>query len=175
MSTETLQQVADTTLQKPISLTVDVHARNKVHGWLLRWGIAPKQRVFVIKPIYLGTLVRISKALLSIEFKIPDNNAQKQGALLDVNYEAIVAHSKTMAGIVAMAIVNADKEPDKKLVSFIIRNFTTKEMMAVLAHVLKQMDITSFMTSIISVRGLNVLEIVPPAPVMPASNKEMSL
>lgn len=177
MQKETLKRVSETTLQEPIELTVDVNPASSLHARLQKWGLLPKKRVFVMRPIFLGSLIRISKVLMSVDMKIPDGtNGKPDGAtLLDANYQAIIQHAESLARIVAMAIDNKDREPSGKLVKFIVRNFTTAEMLGVLAHVLKQMDLTSFMSSIISVRGLNVLGNQTAAPVMPVNGKEVSL
>ena len=177
MSQETLARVSETTLQEPVSLSVDIFPGSAWQRKLQQWGWIPKQRVFTIRPIYLGTLVRISKLLLSIEFNLPDGSKDplKAGQLLDTNYQAILQHSHTLASIVALAIQNNDKEPDRQLVAFVLRYFTTQEMMGVLGLVLKQMDLSSFMSSIISVRGLNVLENQTVAPAISANGQEVSL
>jgi len=80
-----------------------------------------------------------------------------------------------MASVVALAIRNCDTPADTRLVNFILRNFTTKELMGVLAIVVKQMDLTSFMSSIISVKGLNVLANQDHAPVTSVNGTGVSL
>jgi hypothetical protein len=175
MEQETLEQVSDVTLDKTLTITVDVQAQSWYRRLLQKWGILPKKRVFELKPAYLGTLVRISRILLSIDLKRFGAKEDQTSHLLEMNYQAIVNHSGHLAEIVALAISNKDKEPPASLVSFIIRNFTTQEMLGVLGLVLKQMDLTSFMSSIISVRGLNVLERQPAAPATPVNGTEVSL
>jgi hypothetical protein len=150
---ETLSQVSDATAQEPITIDVDVKPVNKVHGKLQKWGILPKKRSFTLNPITMGSLVKISKLLLDI-----DMDVYKADRLLESNYEAISKHGETMAKIVAIAITNTKPGPSKRLVSFIVFNFTTKELLYVLSIVMKQMDLTSFMSSIISVKGMNILE-----------------
>lgn len=171
----TLENVSDTTLEAPQVITVDVNPVNKLHAYLQKWGIAKKKRAFTLKPIYLGTLVKISKILLSIDIKLPgDQENNKAGKLLDANYHAITEHSESMATIIALAIQNDKRPVSKRLVQFILNNFSSKEVLAVLSLVLHQMDLTSFMSSIISVRGLNVLESQIAAPVIAASSEEVS-
>lgn len=171
---ETLQQVSDTTLEQPVTITVDVEPQGALHKILQKWGVLPKKRVFVIKPIYLGTLVRVSKLILSLGIKLPDKNSDT-ASLMEANYQAIADHSYTMAEIVALAIQNNRQSPDPKLIAFVMNNFTAREMMTVLTVVLRQMDLKNFMSSIISVRGLNVLVSQTAAPVMPVSGTEVSL
>lgn len=175
-TTTTLAAVSDATTDSTINIVVDINPQNNIEKWLQHWGILPCKKGFEIKPICLGTLFKISKILLSIELKMPDLKGENaNGNLLDANYQAIVKHSGSMAEIVALAIQNDKHRVSKKLVTFILNNFTAKEMLGVLSLVLKQMDLTSFMSSIISIRGLNVLESPTVASVITANENEMSL
>lgn len=78
--------------------------------------------------------------------------------LLDASFEAMSEHGDAMARIIAMAIQQQKQEPSEKMVRFILGNFTAQEMKTVLSVVLRQMDVQSFMMSIISMKGLNVLD-----------------
>lgn len=172
---ETLQQVSDVTLEQAVTITVDIHPQYKVTALLQRWGILPAKRVFTLKPIYLGTLIRISKLLLSVELKLPEKKQSSGPGLLEANYNAICEHGYSLAEIVALALQNNRHGANPKLIAFIMDNFTSNEIMGVLTIVLKQMDLTSFMTSIISVRGLNVLDNQKAAPATLANGEEVSL
>jgi len=152
-----LQQVSDATLQKPVTITVDIQPVNRYHALLQKWGILPKTKSFQLKPAVLGTLIKISGVLVSIDFVIPDGK-DEHGNLLKANYDAIIKHGKSMATVVALAIENCNKEASPRLVKFIIRNFTTQEMFGVLSLVINKMDLQNFMSSIISIKGMNVLE-----------------
>lgn len=175
MEKETLQKVSDTTTDKPVTIEVDIYPQTRVQAFLQRWGVLPKKRVFLLKPIFLGTMLRISKLLLTLDMKLPEKDGTPGFNHLEANYEAISQHAGTMAKIVALAIQNTEKEPDGKLERFVMNNFTSKEMMSVLIAVLNQMDLKNFMISIISVRGLNVLETRKAASVMDVSAAEVSL
>ena len=108
--------------------------------------------------------------------KLPDSKGEyTNGNLLNANYEAIEKHGGSLAQIIAVARQNNKYPVNEKRVRFILQNFTTKEMMGVLSLVLKQMDLTNFMSSIILVRGLNVLDSQTIAPVSLAKENEMSL
>lgn len=156
---EVLKQVSDTALESSINLRVDVAPVNRLHKLLQKAGILPRVKSFDMRPICLGSLIRISKLLVDIEFVMPGKDEpNRNGKILQANYDTILKHTGAMIDIVAIAINNNDKPAPDKLKRFIQRNFTTKEMQGVLATVLQQMDLTSFMTSIISIKGLNVLE-----------------
>jgi hypothetical protein len=147
-----LQNVASTVVSEGVTLVVDI--RRKWWEKLLR---RPSQRVFHIHPITLGSLVQISKRLLSI-----DTNISDMKNLLEMNYHLMEDHTRTAAEVVAIAIHNKPGEPPAALVRFIINTFTAKEVFSTLSIVIKQMDVTSFMSSIILVKGgMNVIEMSP--------------
>lgn len=148
-----LSQVSDVVTQKPIELDVDVQPANCVHQLLQRWKVMPVKKTLTIRPITYGNLIRISNLLLSIDMKVFD-----MGNLLEGNYRAISMHAESVAKVVAIAIHNRRDEPPASLTKFITYNFTAQEMANTLTIVLKQMNVLGFMSSIISVRGLNVLE-----------------
>jgi hypothetical protein len=155
MQKPTLSKVADTVLSKPLTLEVDIIYHSKLKKKLQDWKVLPKKRVFEVHPITLGSLIRISKLLLSIEIKLEQLSKENWQ---ETSYKAMRDHSKTIAEVVAVAITNNVQEPKKSLIDFILYNFTAKELMAVLSVVIGQMNITDFMSSIVSVRALNALE-----------------
>lgn len=156
---ETLDNVASAVLQDPIEIEVIIPPRSKLHAFMQRKGIQKKARRFILRPIYLGSLIRISKLLIGIDFNVPDiMDKIKNGSFLELNYIAIAKHGNSIAEIVAIAIQNNDEKPNPKLVKFIVNNFTANELKGVLTLVIRQMDLTSFMSSIIAVKGMNVLE-----------------
>jgi hypothetical protein len=167
---EILENVSDSLLENCLTVNVDVYPTSWLHGKFQQWGIAAKKKVFLLRPIHLGVLIRISKLLVSTKLEIP-----KKEQFLEWNYQAIESHGETLAMIIALAIRNNKKEADKSLVRFILANFTAKEIFKVLSSVLQQMDLTSFMSSIISIKGMNVLAIKEPASVNSVSSPEVSL
>lgn len=153
--TEPLQQVAPALLQKPVSLKVDVRHYG-VAGLLQKCGLLAKQKTFDIHPINFGTMIKISDVMVGIDMSIYDLNQ-----ILESNYQMLSRHGKSVAKIVAYAIVNRQQEPSERLVRTILNSFTSAELVGTLAIVLKQMDVTSFMKSIISMKGTNLLKMSP--------------
>lgn len=151
---ETLAKAVDALVSEPIKVEVDIHPQSLWEKSLQRLRILPKTKVFVIRPITLGNLARISKLLLSID--ISPDQLRDQG--ISLVYELMSEHSETVSRIVAVAIDNRKEGPSEKLVQFILHQFTAAEIMSVFSIVVKQMDMKSFMNTIISVRGVNVLE-----------------
>lgn len=174
---KTLAQVADSTLEEPLRITVDVRPQSFLHQKMQQWRWKPKKKEFLLYPICLGNLIRISKLLLSIKLDMPDTKDPENsaGSLMDVNYKAMSEHSYTLAEIVALALQNNKQAASPVLIRFILQNFTSKEMMGVLTLVIKQMDLANFMSSIISVRGLNVLASQAAAPAMNVNGNGVSL
>jgi hypothetical protein len=148
-----LHSTAATVLQEPVVLEADIHGRTKLHRYLQQKGLAPVKRQLVIRPITLGNLVRISKILLGMDVqgKLDQNN------VLESNYQLITDNAHHLAGIVAIAVHNQRSEPPASLVRFIEHHFTSRELQHTVNIVLKQMDLLSFMNTIISVKGLTVM------------------
>ncbi len=174
---EILEQVSDIAAGTEVIITVDIRPVNTIHRIAQSIRLAPKKRVFIIGHLVLGTLIRVSKLLLSLDVKtgLLDKDKILGSKMLDASYNAIASHGETLAKIVALSIHNNSKPVSKDMVKFIERNFTSSEMLGVLKLVLRQMDLSNFLSSIISVRGLNVLEIPEPVIATNASEAEVSL
>lgn len=152
-SSEVLSEAADSLLDKPIKLTVDIRPSGKIHAQLISWKICPAKKEFLIQPICLGSLIRISKLILSIDTKQIDFDN-----MLDSNYRFAASYAGIAAEVVAIAITGGRDEPPRRLVEFILTHFTPRELLATIAVILQQMGVQNFMHSIISLRGLSVLE-----------------
>jgi hypothetical protein len=153
---EVLSTVPGTYLEKPITLEVDIAPVSKWHAFLQRRGWSLIKQRYEIRPIYLGSLVKISELLLKIEDGVLDSNNP-----LGTTYMVATKHSEDLARIIAIAIVNREKDPPESLVRRIKHNFTCTDLVKCLEIVLQQMNITGFMRSIISVRGMNLLKMSP--------------
>lgn len=150
---ETLQKVGEAILQEPIRFEIDVIPQNFIERKLQDWGIRPRTKVYSIRPIVLGNLIRISKIISKI-----DVSALKEGNLLEGNYKIMEKDGEGLARIVAIAISNTKAGPPERLVKFLLWNFTSAELAGIVLLVLRQMGLQNFMNTIISIRGLNVLD-----------------
>jgi hypothetical protein len=148
-----LAGVADTATDRPIEISIDIFPSNRLHAFLQAKGISPKVKKYNIRPITLGNLIRISKLLLGIDMTIFNRSS-----IMESNYQLIDKHTRQLAEIVAIAIHNSRHAPSESLINMVVDNFTCKELLGTIHIILKQMDISNFMSSIISVRGLNVLD-----------------
>ena len=147
---EVLKKVPDALLQKPVTIDIDIPPKNLIHKWLQAKGWAAKQRHFEIRPLTLGQLQRISGYLLEVGI---------DAALTpDVLLNLMLQHSGTVAKIVAAAMTESRKEPTKELTDYLLHTLTPKEMEGIASIVLNQLNISGFLTCIISLRTLNVLE-----------------
>jgi hypothetical protein len=151
---EVLNKSADVILDNKVRIAIGIAPRNRMHALLQKYKILPSEKIMQMAPLYLGTLIKISKEIIGIEDTLFGNN----NGLLNENYQAINKHSYTIAKIIAIAFENRKEGPSEKLIGFIINNFTTKELLSVFAVVLRQADLTSFMTTIISIKGVNILK-----------------
>jgi hypothetical protein len=160
MSKETisLQNASQAVTQEAILIEVDISPRNKIHRLLQTVKICPVKRTLSISPITLGSLARISKLLLSMDLSSLNKD------VLTGNYLIASEHSGTIARIIALAIWNRKAMPPKSLERFIEFQFSPEALISVMSTVLKQMDVKSFMTAIVSIRGLNVMDPSPEKP-----------
>ncbi len=151
---KTLEQVVDATIQRALTIEITILPKNRLHAWLQRKRILPVKKTYEIRPIVLGNLLRISSLLLSIDPKFLKGG----NGLLDTGHQLASYHTDTLIQVLAIAIQNNRAEPSGSLMSLIKYNLSPREMHQLLGIVLEQMDLTNFITSIISIRGLNVLE-----------------
>jgi hypothetical protein len=149
---ELFKQVSNTINNESITISVIV----KNSGWFIRLmiylRIIPKVKIFTIKQLVLGNLIRISKLLVGIDRKLYDFSTNKD--FLESNYTAMSNYGRSLCEIVAIALYNKSDPPGRKLIKFIESNFTAQEILNVMYIIVKQMDVTSFMTTIISVKGI---------------------
>lgn len=164
---DVLKLVSDTVTNQPVTITVDVKDRTRLDRIFNR----NKVRVFQVTQITLGNLIRISKLLRDID--VSDFKNMNKDNILDSNYALMDRYGHTLARIVATALNNRKDQPGEDLIRFIEANFTSSELLNVLSVVLKQMDVASFMSTIISIRGLSILE-NQSANVTNANGKEVS-
>lgn len=105
-----------------------------------------------MRPICLGALIKISKLIMSIT---KDKDAEKDFTVH--MYTMVVDHTETMIRIIAIALMNSKADPPEKLLELIEREFTAKDLSNAISVIHEKMNTKSFLISIISVRGLNVL------------------
>lgn len=144
------RDVLDTVLQEGIDFYVDVNSP----GLLRRLGILPKSKHLIVNPIVMGSLIKISRILLEIEYV----DKVKQDDLFDVSIDAMATHTERILDVIVLAIHNSKPAPKPGLKRFLRKNMTPIEMLQILALVIKQMQVSPFVSSIISIKGMSLIE-----------------
>ena len=150
------QEAIDSILEKGVDFTITIQNKsilNKLH-------LAPTERKFVIYPIKMGALLKISKILLDLdteELVGAMKNEGKEVNILDLGAKNIVENKDKLVKMIAYGIVNSEKEPSKKLIKFLNDNLTAKEGLKLMTLVIQQMDVSPFLASLVSLKGMNLL------------------
>lgn len=151
------QDSIDSILEKGIDFTITTQNKNilnKLH-------LIPSERKFVIYPIKMGTLLKISEILLDLntdELVGAMKNEDKEINLLDLGAKNIIENKDKLIKMIAYGIVNSEKEPSKKLIRFLNENLTAKEGLKLMTVVIQQMDVNPFLASLVSIKGMNLLQ-----------------
>lgn len=147
---ETLKKVGETLTNEAVLITVELKHRN---FWQRLWkGKKSRKRTFHIQQVTLGNLIRIATILNKF-----DKSLLSGENILESNYQAIQHHGRDLATIVAIALENKRQAPGQALIDFVEAQFTTDDLLKTFSVIIEQMDITNFMRSIISIKGINIL------------------
>ncbi|MEZ2446126.1 hypothetical protein AB6805_30635 [Chitinophaga sp. RCC_12] len=150
---EILSASADSLLDNSVQFEVDVMNPKWWERIAIKFGWLPAKKTFNIRPTTLGNMIRISKLLLSINV----DSYRQSGSPLDASYQVYDAHGRVLAEVIATAISNSKRGPTNKLVDFIQDNLSAAELLSLVSIVLKKLDVMNFMTTIISIRGMSLL------------------
>ncbi len=148
-----LSDAADTLLDEPKELSYDIRPKNRIHGLLQSWGWMPVKRTVTITGATLGTMIRVSKLLLSLQV-----TEMTKERFLDWSYEQIESGAPVMARVIAAAIHNRKSAVPESLVNEILDNFTAQELLITAQVVIGRIDIMAFLTTIKSVRSASLLK-----------------
>lgn len=151
------QNAVDSILEKGIDFTITVHNKNIFN----KLNLLPTERKFIIYPIKMGTLLKISKILLDLdtdELVGAMKNEDKEINLLDLGAKNIIENKDKMIKMIAYGIVNSEKEPSKRLIKFLNENLTAKEGLKLMTVIVQQMDVNPFLASLVSIKGMNLLQ-----------------
>jgi hypothetical protein len=146
---DVLKRVSETLTAEPVTVTVDIKPYRFWHKWF-----PPKKKTFHVSQITTGNLFRISKLIAGIDKKLFEGDS----SLFEKNIEAMSKYMDDVIQVIAIGIHNKKYPPPKSLIDLIRDNFTAKDLMTVMAVVIKQMDVSSFMITITSIRATSILE-----------------
>ena len=151
------QNAIDSILEKGVDFIITVQRKNILH----RLNLISPERKFVIYPIKMGALLKISKILLDLdteELVGVMKNEGKEVNILDLGAKNIVENKDKLIMMIAYGITNCEKEPSKSLIKFLNENLTAKEGLKLMTLVVQQMDVSPFLASLVSIKGMNLLE-----------------
>lgn len=150
---DVLKSISDTLTEEPVSIAMDILPRNRWHRWaqenkyLSRY--FQKKKEYLIKPITYANLERISKLLVDVNIDL-DSNATVNEIALPI----LAQKGDLVPKIIAIAVTNGRSMPPKSLVQEIKYCLTAQESFMVVLIVLKQMDVRSFLNTIIYSKGM---------------------
>jgi len=151
------QNAVNSILEKGVDFKITVQNKNILH----KLNLIPAERKFIIYPIKMGTLLKISKILLDLdtdELVGAMKNEDKEINLLDLGAKNIIENKDKMIKMIAYGIVNSEKEPSKRLIRFLNENLTAKEGLKLMTVIVQQMDVSPFLASLVSIKGMNLLQ-----------------
>jgi hypothetical protein len=157
-----IDKIPEVLEQKAIKIQFDVK-RTGIYRLLQKIKLIEEKKTYEIKPLTLGSLMRISKEVEGISDELFN---QKDDNLMAANIKAMGAHSEALARVIAIGLSGRKGEPSTRIVNDVLNNFTPSDMMKVLNIILKQMNVMGFMSSIISIKGMSLVnpeEIIAPA------------
>ena len=138
----------DAVLQEGIDFYVTIEHPNVIRRLLRK-----TERHFVIKPLYLGTLLRISRIM--VDMKLPEQVGR--GDWMDQGVKLMAGQTEQLLDIVSLAIHNREGNPDKRIKKLLRENVTPVELLALVSYVINQMNVQDFMKSIISIKGMSLI------------------
>jgi hypothetical protein len=148
-----LQNAADAIAQEPVILRITLKHEEKLDRLKIKLGIKKPYRDFKVKPLVLGKMMQISKLLIDIDLS---GNHISKDPLGQIN-KISMQHTETLAQIVAIALHPGKKTPGS-LVRFLLDNLEIKELERVALIVLKSLEIQSFLNTIITLKGVQILK-----------------
>lgn len=140
-------------LQEPVGFLVHVNRIGIFH----KLGILPKSRRYVIKPAVLATMLKISRELLGV--KLGADFDISKGNTIPISAQAISDNVDILVRVLALSIENGGKDPRAGLEKFLKVNLSSAEMFQLLSIVIQKIDIMGFMSSIIAIKGVSLVNL----------------
>jgi hypothetical protein len=148
-----LDEVRKAVTEEATTFEMDIKPLTGMHALLQKMRILPKKKRYLIGPSTLGTMTRISTLVMAVE--ISDIGREN---FLQANFMIAKDHGEKLAEIIALAITNSKKYPEKKLIMELFYNLTPTDLLNIVSIVLHSLDVKSFIATIALIKSLNVLE-----------------
>jgi len=160
-TTSTIRNTIDSVLEKGVDFTIKVQKQNILH----KLHILPTERQFVIYPLNMGTVLKISEILFDINtdeldepLNNPDKEKDKQFNFLEAGVNQIIENKDKVIKIIAYGITNSKKEPSRQLINFLDNNLNAKEGLKLVTLIVQQMNVSPFLASLVSLKGMNLMK-----------------
>lgn len=140
-------------LEDADKISIDILPRSNFHRWLQQIRILPRQKHFIIPPLPIGRVSKISTIML--EIKLPVSGIDI--STFDMVLETVRKHSEKIAEIIAIAVTMSTNQKPKRTIKFISTNCKPEEMISLLALVMKHMGLPEFMACMQMIKGLDIL------------------
>ena len=154
---EIKRDAIDSILEKGVDFEITVTKMNILH----KLNLISVKRKFVIYPINMGTMLKISELLLDLDTDELAGVMKSEGKevnILDLGAKNIIENKDKLIKMIAYGITNSEKEPSKNLIKFLNENLTAKEGLRLMTLVVQQMDVSPFLASLVSIKGMNLLQ-----------------
>jgi len=149
-----LKETADVILESPsYSFHVDYPVKKRK---FLKVITETERKEFTINPLCLHSMIRISREVL----KIDPEKVKADSSMISSTYNILVANGSQLEKIVAYAILNSDQEPDSELLR-ILGYMNSNDLKEAYKAILNQLDVTGFISSIILIRNVNLMQMNP--------------
>jgi hypothetical protein len=142
---------------KPVFIQIDCYPQNWWERLLVRCQLRPVQKVYELRPILVGNMYRIASVVNQLPADL------MEGDLNTAIRQAVTQHVDKVIYVVAVGLQNNKKEPKKELLATIRNEFTALDMALVMEHIMAQLNLGSFLHSIVLAKGMNILTKTSPA------------
>lgn len=139
-------------VQEPTKIQVDILHPSWTQKLLIKLKIIKPYREYILKPTTLGRLILISRLMLHFDIK-----PFEEKKVLENTYTLAGDKGHILAEVIAIAISNSRDKPPPGLINFIIDNFSIIDINRISAIVLNNLNVTDFLSTIISLTGVNIL------------------
>jgi hypothetical protein len=163
---DVLSSIADAVTEETIKFKIQLREKSRLDELLIKLKIKKPYKSFELKPITLGKMIQISKLLLSIPV---ETIRLKED--FDAVYKLGDKYGETIAKIISIA-VHPKKDTPASLPRFISDNLSQTEIRGLSFLVLKSLNISDFVSTIVTLKGIQILKSSEARPQVPGSTSE---